>query len=47
MKIIRFTFSGSNSVILIFVPYYNGVSSKRKEFALVGANSFLEEFTCI
>ena len=35
------TFRGSGSVIFILAFLLKGINSKRKEFAPVGANSFL------
>ena len=39
---IDYTFRGSNSVIFINASFLIGVSSLRKEFAPLGANSFLK-----
>ena len=47
IKVIGYTFRGSNSVIFIFASLVNGrggVYSWRKEFAPLGANSLVQEY---
>ena len=41
LKVDGYTFIGSNSSLFIFASLFNEVYSKRKEFAPLGANSFL------
>ena len=41
----EYTFNGDNSVQKVYVPFWKGMYSIRKEFAPKGSNSFLTKYT--
>ena len=48
VKVNGYTFRGRSSIIFLSLPPYSlGANSERKEFAPLGENSFLEEWTLL